>query len=152
MLLIIFQNQNPASHNSNSLSMKSLHAGNPITARNIEHKQTIILGWIWIISGFKVILNSTIRNRNDYTDDLRLIVRFYNLSTCRTKAEEERERAAPITTASSMLLMFTWNSSKPIPKKQKLSFFFLENTCKITSVTRLSINNNKRKHTKPKNC
>jgi hypothetical protein len=55
------------------------------------------------------------------------------LSTCRTKAEEERERAAPITTASSMLLMFTWNSSKPIPKKQKLS----------TSVTRLSINNNR---------
>jgi hypothetical protein len=29
--------------------------------------------------------------------------------------------------------MFTWNSSKPIPKKQKLS----------TSVTRLSINNNR---------
>jgi hypothetical protein len=32
-----------------------------------------------------------------------------NKNTCRTKAEEDRERAAPITTASSTLLMLTCN-------------------------------------------
>jgi len=29
-------------------------------------------------------------------------------NTCRTNAEDDRERAAPITTASSTLLMFTY--------------------------------------------
>lgn len=31
-----------------------------------------------------------------------------NLDTCRTKAEDDKDKAAPMTTASSMLLMLTW--------------------------------------------
>lgn len=44
---------------------------------------------------------------------------IYNESTCKTKAEEDRERAAPITIASSTVLIFTWNSFKPNKLKKK---------------------------------
>jgi len=43
------------------------------------------------------------------------------MPTCRTKAEDDNERAAPITIASSILLIFTCISVKPATVRKMIN-------------------------------